>query len=216
MRVRILFSKSGVLRFIGHLDVQRALERAARRAGLPLKYSQGFSPRAKINLACALPLGFTSQAEVADLWLEHPLPPEEVHDALKRSMPPGLDLLALALVDDTFPSLQSCVRAAVYRITFIEFVPDLEQRVQRIIDAKEITRQKGGKIYDLKPLIVKINPLPQENELGQKLELVLSATEGATGRPDEVLDEMGIALQNAQIHRVALLFESGSQPSKKK
>ncbi len=70
MRARITFSKSGPLRYIGHLDLQTLWERAARRAGLPLAYSNGFHPQAKIYFAAALPLGFSSRAEVMDMRLE--------------------------------------------------------------------------------------------------------------------------------------------------
>jgi len=73
MRARITFSKTGALRYIGHLDLQTLWERAARRAGLPLAYSHGFHPQAKINFASALPLGFSSRAEVMDIRLQSEL-----------------------------------------------------------------------------------------------------------------------------------------------
>jgi len=65
-RYRAIFSKTGDLRFIGHLDLQQLFERALRRSGLPLRFSQGFSPKVRLNLASALPLGFTSIAEMMD------------------------------------------------------------------------------------------------------------------------------------------------------
>ena len=69
MRLRITFSKSGTLRYIGHLDLQSVWERTVRRAGLPLAYTQGFHPGPKIQLASALPLVFIGRAEVVDLWI---------------------------------------------------------------------------------------------------------------------------------------------------
>ena len=63
------------MRFIGHLDLQQLFERALRRSALPLRYSQGFSPKVRLNLAGALPLGFTSTADMMDLWLEQPVEP---------------------------------------------------------------------------------------------------------------------------------------------
>lgn len=210
MRIRIRFSKTGVMRFVGHLDLQRALERAARRAGLPLKYSQGFNPRAKIQLASALPLGITSHAEIADLWLEEPLPVEEIQEALQRALPPGLSLLSLEVVEDALPSLQSCVHAAVYQITFTRAVPNIEQDVQRVLEAKKIIRQRGNKEYDLRPLILSLRLLWDKANPHPKLEMVLSAREGATGRPEEVLKELGIPPQDTLIHRTALLFQGNS------
>ncbi|MDP3186130.1 MAG: TIGR03936 family radical SAM-associated protein, partial [Anaerolineales bacterium] len=64
--MRITFSKTGALRYTGHLDLQRIWERTARRAGLPLVYSQGFHPQPKIQIAAALPLGFSGRAELVD------------------------------------------------------------------------------------------------------------------------------------------------------
>jgi len=74
-RYRAVFSKNSDMRFIGHLDLQQLIEHALRRSGLPLRYSQGFSPKVRLNLAGALPLGFTSTAEMMDIWLDQPVEP---------------------------------------------------------------------------------------------------------------------------------------------
>ena len=74
MRIRITFAKQGALRYTGHLDLHKLWERAARRAELPLAYSQGFHPQPKMNIAAALPLGFSSRCEVMDMRLEHEIP----------------------------------------------------------------------------------------------------------------------------------------------
>ena len=74
MRIRITFSKSGAMQYVGHLDLHRSWERTFRRSGLPLAYSQGFHPQPRLNLACALPRGFTSQCEIFDAWLEQDVP----------------------------------------------------------------------------------------------------------------------------------------------
>ena len=70
MRIRVTFSKTYHMRYTSHLDVHRTWERTLRRARLPLAYSQGFNPRPKINLAAALPLGFTSDCEIVEFWLD--------------------------------------------------------------------------------------------------------------------------------------------------
>ncbi len=74
MRLRITFSKSGSLRYTGHLDLHSIWERTVRRAGLPLSYTHGFHPGPKIQLASALPLGFIGCAEIVDLWLDEEFP----------------------------------------------------------------------------------------------------------------------------------------------
>ena len=90
MRLRSTFSKTEAMRFTGHLDLHRTLERTMRRANLPLTYSEGFNPRPKITLASALPLGFTSEAEVVDFWLKEDLPIKEISMALVKAAPPGI------------------------------------------------------------------------------------------------------------------------------
>ncbi len=72
MRLRVTFSKGGPLVYTSHLDLARAWERALRRAGVGLVYSGGFNPRPKLQLAAALPLGHTAEAEWLDVWLEKP------------------------------------------------------------------------------------------------------------------------------------------------
>ena len=69
MRLRVRFSKIGKIRFIGHRDVARVTERAVRKVGLPVAYSEGFSPRMKLSFGLALPTGYESDAEYVELPL---------------------------------------------------------------------------------------------------------------------------------------------------
>jgi radical SAM-linked protein len=87
MRIRITFSKLGALRYTGHLDLHRLWERAARRAELPLAYSQGFHPQPKMNIAAALPLGFSSRCEMIDLRLEHDISLDGLQEKLQDTLP---------------------------------------------------------------------------------------------------------------------------------
>ena len=70
MRVRLRFTKAGKVRFTSHRDVARMWERAVRRAGLPVSYSEGFSPRAKLHFGLALSTGHESIAEYLDVDLD--------------------------------------------------------------------------------------------------------------------------------------------------
>ncbi|HLE27799.1 MAG TPA: TIGR03936 family radical SAM-associated protein, partial [Anaerolineales bacterium] len=71
-RLRLTFAKTAAMKFSGHLDLHKTWERTLRRARLPLAYSQGFNPQPRLQLASALPLGFTSECEVLDAWMEAP------------------------------------------------------------------------------------------------------------------------------------------------
>ncbi len=92
-RVRLRYAKRGRLRFSSHRDFQRALERALRRAGVPMAYSAGFHPHPKISFANAAPTGTASEAEYVELGLADRCDPDELRHALDESLPDGLDVL---------------------------------------------------------------------------------------------------------------------------
>ena len=109
MRLRITFAKLNALRYTGHLDLHHNWERAARRAELPLAYSQGFHPQPKISLASALPLGFSSICEVLDMRLTEDLPLEGLKERIQAAVPSGLQILKVESVDEKLPALQTLV-----------------------------------------------------------------------------------------------------------
>lgn len=92
-RVRIRYAKRGRLRFTSHRDFARALERAVRRADIPIAYSAGFSPHPKISYVGASPTGVASEAEYAELALRRPMDPEQLRAALDAALPPGIDVV---------------------------------------------------------------------------------------------------------------------------
>jgi radical SAM-linked protein len=206
MRLRLTFSKNEGMKYTGHLDLHRAWERTLRRANLPLAYSQGYNPRPRINLASALPLGFTSNAEVVDIWLEREIAFDKVNHALRRSTPPGLELISLDHINLTGPSLQSQLEASEYTITLLEPIPDLDAKITQLLMTNELTRERRGKAYNLRPLIIHLERLPDSKEGLPQLVVMLSAQEGATGRPEEVVSELGGSHQAARYHRTRLIF----------
>ncbi|HEY9765829.1 MAG TPA: TIGR03936 family radical SAM-associated protein, partial [Chroococcales cyanobacterium] len=115
-KVRARFRKEGDLRFISHLDLMRVFERATKRAGLALAFSQGFNPRPGIAFASALALGTTSESEWVDLSLAEPLEPNEVKRRLNEQLPVGIELLEAIEVPLNAPSLMSTIDSAVYLV----------------------------------------------------------------------------------------------------
>src|SRR3954453_635495 len=92
-RVRIRYAKRGRLKFTSHRDFARALERAVRRAGVPIAFSAGFSPHPKLSYASAAPPGGASEAEFLELGLQTPMEPAVLCERLDAALPPGLDVL---------------------------------------------------------------------------------------------------------------------------
>lgn len=89
------YGKSGRARLLSHLDLQAAMERALRRARLPLAFSQGFQPRPRLQYEDALPLGWGSERERMWLDLRRPFPAHEAARRVARTLPEGLELRAL-------------------------------------------------------------------------------------------------------------------------
>ena len=210
MRIRITFAKVGPLRYTGHLDLHRLWERAARRAELPLAYSQGFHPQPKLAIAAALPLGFSSRCEVLDMRLEHEIPLEGLREKLQETLPTGIQVVSVESVDEKLPALQTLVASAEYRVTLTDSSSplrvdsvELKRRIDSVMETKSIIRERRGKTYDLRPLIEEL-----DLEADGTIFMRLAAREGATGRPEEVLDNLGIRFEETRIERTQLLFKS--------
>jgi radical SAM-linked protein len=208
-RYRLRFAKTIDLRFTGHLDLHRALERTLRRASLPLAYTQGFNPRPRLNLASALPLGFTSECELADFWFEEELPANQILADLQLASPPGLQILALEQILQKEPSLQKQVIASEYEVQIRQQVPldTLQTRVHTLLAADSLLRKRRGKEYDLRPLIEALSADAEQH--GQpRLTMRLSNLPGATGRPEEVLHALDLDPACALVTRKQLILHS--------
>lgn len=208
MRVRITFTKQGALRYIGHLDLHRLWERAMRRAELPITYSQGFHPQPKISLAAALPLGFSSRAEVLDARLNEDIPAEEISARLKDNLPPDIKVLDVQSVDERLPALQTLTLSAAYDVHLTEAVDgsELKRRVESLMMSESLVRERRGKTYDLRPLVELLSVITQAD--GRVwLKMTLAAREGATGRPEEVLSALEIEPDTARVERTRLIFK---------
>ncbi len=91
-KVSFIFSKQGLMRYISHLDLMRLFMRAMRRADLPLKMSEGFSPHPKLSLKRALKLGIESQHEEAAIVLKFPVEPADFKNRLQKQLPEGIEI----------------------------------------------------------------------------------------------------------------------------
>jgi len=203
MRIRVTFSKTDHMRYTSHLDLHRTWERTLRRARLPLAYSQGFNKRPKINLGAALPLGFTSDCEIVEFWLDGTPSQSEIEARLQEAAPPGIKIHEIEEIDPQTPKIPNLVDSAQYDVTLLEPVTDLERRVSDVLDAETLPRERRGKTYDLRPLVEEIQ-IPEADHLA----LQLAARSGATGRPEEVLLALGIDPVAARVHRTALILNT--------
>ncbi|HQN68642.1 MAG TPA: TIGR03936 family radical SAM-associated protein [Anaerolineaceae bacterium] len=206
-RVRIKFAKLENLRFIGHLDLQRLFERALNRTGLPLRYTQGFSPKIRINIASALPLGFISSAEVLDFWLNAPVDLQEIREKLQTALPKDLQILDIQEIPNKAPSLQASVHLSEYSITLPDtYAQDkIEIKLNNLLDCDTIPVERRGKTVDIKPMIKEYALFSKDGSTVLQLQMDSSAT--SNGRPDELLKLLDIDPADVIIERTKLIFE---------
>lgn len=91
-RVSFVFSKKGYMKYISHLDLMRLFTRALRRADMPLKLTEGFSPHPKFSIKRALKLGLESENEEATVVLKIPVEPQEFKERLAKQLPQGIEV----------------------------------------------------------------------------------------------------------------------------
>ena len=215
-RLRIRYAVEGPLRYVSVLDQARIWERLLRRAGMPLAYTQGYNPRPRLQLGSALPVGYASDCEFIDLFLSADVTPEVLTKAITPQLPMGLTVYEVHQVPLKAAAIQSRVREAWYEVrvwTDEVSAHDSGARIQRAIDILlarvEIPRQrhKKGRLadYDLRPLILDIRyHLQHDNCL--LLVMRLQAGPHGSGRPEEVLDELGLADGRYRIQRRELVL----------
>ena len=206
MRVRMTYAKLGNLRFIGHLDLQQLFERALRRTNLPLRYTQGFSPHMRINLASALPLGFIGEAEQMDFWLENEVPLDEICNRLSKSLPAELILKNLQVIDNQLPSLQAALLSCEFEIALPAGTDSevITNQINALLSQDSLPVQRRKKTVDLKKLILEWQLV--EEPPSTLLKVAMKATPLENGRPDELLELLGIDPADCVVTRTKLAF----------
>lgn len=210
-RLRVTFAKGDEVKYISHLDLVRTWERALRRAQIPLAYSHGFNPRPRLFFALALPVGFTSRAEVLDVFLQQRMGLREFASRLKAQLPIGLQLKSVTEVPVDFPPLPARVVAAEYEVAVEsqDSPEEMQARLDGLLAAQSLPRCRerpgGAREYDLRPLIQALW-LASQREGVYIIGMRLQANERGTGRPDEVIATLGLAEAVRGIERLRLLL----------
>jgi len=156
-RVRVQFAKRGRLRFLSHRDVARSVERAVRRAAIPVSYSHGFSPHPRLTWSSAAPTGTASEAEYLEIGLTRLVEPGELATALDAALPDGLDVLAAAVSDGD--ALADRIDAACWRIELDGVSPAaLQDAVAALLAAPDVQVErvtpKGKRRLDVRAALV--------------------------------------------------------------
>jgi radical SAM-linked protein len=208
-RLRITFSRGPEVKYVSHLDITRMWERVFRRAGLPLSYSQGFSPHVRMSIAAPLALAVTAGAELLDVELDRRMDPEYALQCIRQQLPPGFGVSEAEEVPAQWRALQTAVRFSEYAATVSTELPpaEIQERLDALMRAESLPRQRlrdrEVRRYDLRPLIDRL--WVQSHQAGQVvLGMRLQTDQQATGRPDEVLAALDLAESPRTIHRTRL------------
>jgi len=189
MRIIAVFHKTDGARYISHLDLQRAMQRALRRSHLPVKYTAGFNPHQVMSFATALSLGATSCAEVVDIAMTEPVAEEEFYQQLAPQLPPSLALVEAHAVEGNYPSLTSLLAAADYEINLhlnsLLCKDELDSKLKLLWEAPLLAIKKtkaGPKEIDLRPMVLALridSAKPEGN--GTRVNLFLRCVNTSAG-----------------------------------
>lgn len=210
-RLRLTFAKKEPIKYISHLDLALAWERALRRAKISLAYSAGFNPRPKMQVASGLPLGTMGRAEILDILVTQPLDPVVALERIRPMLPAGLALHSIEQVPLKAPALQDQLRQAEYEVVVeTDLSPQtLQARIEALLVADKISqtrhRRKQAEKFDLRPWLHELSLLSTtEGEVCLHMRL----TTGQFGnlRPESVLQALDLADNWASIERTKLIF----------
>ena len=168
MKVRIKFSKTGTMKYIGHLDVMRYFQKALRRADFDTALSGGFSPHMIMSFAAPLGVGITSEGEYFDLELNSAGTSAGMEAALNAVMAEGISVLSVRRIpDDKKAGGMRLLAAAGYLVRFRDVVPEacskaLLDALETFLSREEIQiekkTKKGSRVMNIRPLIYELSP----------------------------------------------------------
>ena len=222
MKLIAAYHKGKEIAMISHLDIQRTLQRAFRRANLPLLYSNGFNPHPQFSFATAAATGMSSDCEWFDVELSQDIDPQEFMQRANAVMPQGMSISGAFAAPEPFGSLSAKLRAAEYRVSFQFEEPVSKEKLAETLEAMlagEIIiqkRTKGGiRPVDMRPYILRVSVGQVEGE--QAALLVLGKLQADGGlRVDAFIDALLERLDAHgayEIHRMNLYFaEDGLLP----
>ena len=142
-KLRLRYAKRGRLRFSSHRDFQRALERALRRAGVPMAYSAGFSPHPKISYSNSAPTGVASEAEYVEIGVTELCDPQKLQAELDAALPPGLDVVEV--IEATSSDFSSRLEASLWEMEICAPAQEVMSAVGALMESTEVLVERKTK-----------------------------------------------------------------------
>lgn len=226
-RIRFSYARRDPLKYISHLDMMRLFQRALRRSGLPLAYSEGFNPHQRFNLAVPLPVNVTAAEEYGEVFFTEQLSPDRFMFTLRPQLPAGLDITGAFAAPENAPALPSLVDAALYRAApaaaeACEFDSrSYREALRHLMEREEILvarpRKKHKITYiDVRPYIIDVTITEAGREQLLEISLLLGAGSRGGVSPFFVIEELEKELGGAdrlksywELHREKLFTGHG-------
>lgn len=222
MLLRLKYCKTQAGRFLSHLDQVRTLERAFRRAELPLAFSEGFNPHPKVSYGSALAVGVTSDGEYLDLELREALPLAEIKERLISSMPPALQLLEIKELSARTVSLSALINLARYRVDITCGVSltgrQAQEAIEKVLSSTQylVTRRgkNGLRQVEIRAGIYTLHGWLEDS--GWILEMDLRTGNTGNVKPEEVVQMLGEinglgTCEIIRVHRKGLFVLRGQE-----
>lgn len=205
MKLLVRFGKSDRLRFISHLDMQRTFQFALSRSGLPVAYTQGFTPHPIMAFGSALAMGWTSEYELFEVRMDRDVTEEEGLAAFRRALPPDIQVYSVRACDNSRPSSMASAVWADYRIRLSDTA--CLEKLESVLASEHVyavrKSKSGEKEIDIRPLIA--FAFEKDGELRARL----SAVQADMLKPELLVSvlarEAGTQTPDIRVHRVCLL-----------
>lgn len=224
-KMLVKFTKQDRMKFLSHLELIKLVERAFRRADVPLKFSQGFNPHPKIAFAAPLAVGVSSEGEYLTVELNEKLDANKFVHNLNNVLPEGIKFLKAKYIDNKSKSLMSIVENATYIIKcHIDKNYSLEEvnnLIKKFLNRSEILYEKRGKrgkvkTVDIKNSIKEIIALSLDNNY---IIFKITVATGSQGnlKPEvaiqklALLEKLEIKLESIRVHRLEIFSSKDNE-----
>lgn len=206
-RIRLTFRRTEAQQWLSHLDTMRMLERAFRRGNVPVAYSSGFTPHARVSVAAPLAVGTLSEGELVEVFLAERRDLTELSRTIGEQVPGGFDLAEVAEIPLDAPPVQTLTVACQYRIDLLRDpgIPDLGAAIQAILDRPEVEvmrEREDERIYfDLKRVL-----RAAESPAPGIIQAEFRHDNEAGGRAEDLLFALGISPLDCRITRTRIVL----------
>jgi radical SAM-linked protein len=189
--VRIRFSKLDAARYLSHRNLMSVWERALRRAGVPVSFTGGYSPRPMIHFGPPVPVGYAARDELLDIRVDGLVDAGKLIRGLNQNLPAGIAVLDVEKLPGKPPSLMASARSAGYQVLLDDPDGDVDELVREFLGLPaleiEIRRGERSRQVDIRSAVLDLEWRPPA-----MIAMRLRAGEGASCRPEDVLAAISI------------------------